>query len=473
MRFKGLILALLALPALADTRVRLVGGGNEPANSQAQIEANVRWLEELLLSRGLDVGTYFGVGAAPGMDVVYRSSLPAAADGVADVWLRVFGDDALIGARFKRHELQALRGSTRKAELTAALRNEIAALAPDDELLLVYNGHGGLEAGNTRNNYLKLWGNERLSVGELEALLDGAPAGVTQRFVMTQCYSGAFGALIYDDPATATGFMPNRCGFMAESALRQAEGCELDADPTEFRDYTTFFFAALAGVSRVGEPLPLVELDRDGDGAVSYREAHFHALVAAESTDLPRSTSEQFLEDWSPWYLRWSSMVDNPGSIYWKLGSELAARHGWPYSADGLDRTHSDYAAAASASFRRYHEERAKIAALRAELAADYAARWPGIEEGPSNAKAAHGDGAAALAADPRYAELAALQDGLPSYGRTSLAHERAVTQLEKIYRLRQLARLEGALQRFGGPAARRQYTDLLACEAGTLETAQ
>jgi hypothetical protein len=473
MQLKGVVLALFTLPAFADTRVVLVGGGNELQSSQAQIEANVRWLEDLLLARGLDVATYFGIGAEPGMDVVYRPGAAGADAGGADAWVRVFGDDALIGARFKRHELQAVRGSTRKSELTSALRRELGALGSGDELLLVYNGHGGLVAENTRNNYLKLWGNDRLSVGELEGLLDTAPAGTTQRFVMTQCYSGAFGALVYDDPHAAEGFMPNRCGFMAESALRQAEGCELDADPTEFRDYTTYFFAALSGVSRLGEPLPLAEIDRDGDGAVSYREAHFHALLAAESTDLPRSTSEQFLEDWSPWYLRWSSTVDNPGSVYWTLGSELAARYGWPYTADALDRAHADYAAAASASFRRYHEERARIAALRAELAADYAGRWPGLTDGPSIEKTAPGEAMAALRADSRYAELVALQDGLASYGRASLAHERAVTQLEKIYRLRQLARLEGALQRLGSPAARGQYGHLLACEAGTLDTAQ
>src|SRR5690606_36584578 len=149
------------LPAAAETRVWLVGGGNEPDNSQAQIEANVRWLEDLLLTRGLDVGTFFGIGAEPGMDVVYRSSAPGTGAGGPDAWLRVFGDDALIGAGFRRHELQALRGSTRKAELTAGLHREFAALAAGDELLLVYNGHGGLDAGNTRNNYLKLWGNER------------------------------------------------------------------------------------------------------------------------------------------------------------------------------------------------------------------------------------------------------------------------------------------------------------------------
>jgi hypothetical protein len=43
------------------------------------------------------------------------------------------------------------------------------------------------------------------------------------------------------------------------------------------------------------------------------------------------------------------------------------------------------------------------------------------------------------------------------------------LTQVEKIYRLRQLARLEQALERYGNEQDRGRYGQLVQCEAGHL----
>lgn len=458
--------ALAAAPASAETHVWLVGGGHTLDQSQGQIEANVRWLEDLLLAAGHPVSTYFGLGMKPGADVIYRP--PGAAADASGLEL-VFGDYTAFGARYKRHELRAVRGSTAKSELTAALRAGLAQLEPTDEVLLVYNGHGGIDRADTRRNYLKLWGDESLTVGELESVLDAAPRETPIRFVMTQCYAGAFNGLIYDDPEKSEGFRGNRCGFMAESALRQSEGCELDVQEAEFRDYTTFFFAALRGETRLGHPLPRAALDRDADGAVSYREAHFHALVAATSADLPRSTSEQFLEDWAPWYLRWDSLTDNTSSVYWTLAAELAARLGW--SEDTLDGLHAELSAAAVSAERRYTAERAGIDALRRDLAASLTGHFPQLAGAtPLAAEAPAAE--AALNADPRYHELERRLDALGVIGREALESARGLTQVEKFYRLRHLARLEAALEQHGNSRDRGRYADLLHCEAGALDPA-
>ncbi|HEX7236695.1 MAG TPA: hypothetical protein VF405_07015, partial [Gammaproteobacteria bacterium] len=219
-----------------------------------------------------------------------------------------------------------------------------------------------------------------------------------------QCYSGAFASLIYDDPRTASGFRGNRCGFMSEAADRLAEGCGLSLDETEFHDYTTYFFAALAGRTRSGEPIEPEVVDRDGDGAVSFRESHFYALLTALSSDLSRSTSEQYLEDWSPWYLRWDSLADDGGSVYWSLAEELARRYGWETKPAALSALRGRYAAAVDA-------------------------------------------------AD----------------GRDAREASRMLTQVEKIYRLRQLARLEHALEKYGSAEERGRYGELVQCEAGHL----
>ena len=43
------------------------------------------------------------------------------------------------------------------------------------------------------------------------------------------------------------------------------------------------------------------------------------------------------------------------------------------------------------------------------------------------------------------------------------------LTQVEKIYRLRQLARLEQALEKYGNAAERGRYGELVQCESGHL----
>src|SRR5262245_36964525 len=190
---------------------------------------------------------------------------------------------------------------------------------------------------------------------------------------MAQCYSGAFASLIYDDPQTASGFRGNRCGFMSEAADRLAEGCGLSLEETEFRDYTTYFFAALGGRTRSGAPIEQREVDRDGDGVVSFRESHFYALLNAHSADLSRSTSEQYLEDWSPWYLRWDSLAQASGSVYWSLAEELARSYGWDTQPAALSALRGRYASAADAADARRAVARKELRALRQEPAEELA----------------------------------------------------------------------------------------------------
>ncbi|HLF12158.1 MAG TPA: hypothetical protein VJA26_13165, partial [Gammaproteobacteria bacterium] len=266
-----LVLTVAAAPVMAETRVSLIGGGNTVDDSQVQIEANVGWLQTIFRERDIEARTYFGAGNTGEPDVAYLAR----------------PDES--GVRYRPHRLPDVSGSTRRPELTEALRRDLGSLPAGDDALVIFNGHGGIDSADTRKNYLKLWGDGRMTVSDLESLLDAAPREARVRFVMAQCYSGAFAGLVYDDPQTASGFQGNRCGFMSEAADRLAEGCGLSLEETEFRDYTTYFFAALAGRTRAGEPIEQDVVDRGGDGAVSFRESHFYALLNAHSSDLSRS----------------------------------------------------------------------------------------------------------------------------------------------------------------------------------------
>jgi hypothetical protein len=431
---KLLLLSVAAAPVMADTRVSLIGGGNTVDQSQAQIESNVAWLQDLFRERGIEARTYFGAGNTGEPDVTYLApNAPAAA---------AAGELAVL---FRPHQLQEVAGSTRKPELIEALRGDLASLAAGDDALVIFNGHGGIDRADTRNNYLKLWDDGRMTVSDLESLLDAAPQQSQVRFVMAQCYSGAFAGLIYDDPQTASGFHGQRCGFMSEASDRLAEGCSLRLDQSEFRDYTTYFFAALGGRTRAGEPIEQRAVDRDRDGLVSFREAHFYALLNAHSSDLSRSTSEQYLEDWSPWYLRWDSLAENASSIYWSLAEDLAGRYGWQTQPTTLTALRGQYSRAVDAADARRALAQGELRVLRQPT-----------EEHVDSA----GDSAQ---------ELVDQQRAFATASRESREASRMLTQVEKIYRLRHLARLEQALEKYGNADERGRYGQLVQCEAGHL----
>jgi hypothetical protein len=230
---------------------------------------------------------------------------------------------------------------------------------------------------------------------------------------------------------------------MSEAADRLAEGCSLSLDESEFRDYTTYFFAALGGRTRSGQPLEQKAVDRDGDGVVSFRESHFYALLNAHSSDLSRSTSEQYLEDWSPWYLRWDSLADNEGSVYWSLAEQLAQRYGWESKPAALAALRGQYSTVVQKADARRAAAQKDLRALREQPTA-----------------------AAAYGGDTSEAEL---QQVVVSTGAESRDATRMLTQVEKIYRLRQLARLEQALLKYGNDEERGRYRELVQCEAGHL----
>src|SRR4030095_6107142 len=112
------------------------------------------------------------------------------------------------------------------------------------------------------------------------------------------CFSGGFADVIFKDVQTATEMNGcRRCGFFATVHDREAAGCTGDISEDNYHEYSTYFWAALYGKTRTGEALAMP--DYDGDGAVSFAEAHAYVQLTSDTVDIPVCTCDAFLRTFS------------------------------------------------------------------------------------------------------------------------------------------------------------------------------
>lgn len=459
----------------AADHVWLIGGGPGPDESQAQIELNVGWVSEVLHTRAPSARQhiFYTDGAAPGRDVK-RWERAAETKQALQPLARVFGQYERNGDRYRDHQIKGVVGGTEAESLSARLQTQLAALTPGDRALLIYNGHGWGDEYDVANNTLRLWKHTTLSVREMERLLGVAPPAVPVRFILTQCYAGGFARLVHRDAEDVLALAPGRrCGFMAESAYREAEGCAAGIKIGDYRDYTTYFFAALNRRTRTGAALA-GDPDLDRDGHVTLYEAHLYAVAYAHNADLPRATSETFLERWQPWYLRWLNTGAEPDNVYGRIARDVAGRLGLPTSGraliDALTTRRNDLHRQMSALAQEKTGAHARARRLQKEIQADVALRWPEAMHPHTLGYARFlrqdvGRAQDVIMAHPQYGELVSVQDRLLALDQERLALERDITQLDKVRRMRQLARLLDQFERYASTQEREWYAQLLGCE--------
>ncbi|MGQ7847731.1 hypothetical protein ACUNV4_24775 [Granulosicoccus sp. 3-233] len=465
----------LSAPSVRADDALLIGGGYNLQGSQGQIELNVKWVQGILQAQGLSVSTYFTDGREAGPDVHYMVD-PSTQSSPLEALARVFGDWGLENRRYRENEVAEVLGSTRRNELEPRLR-QIFERGEDEELLLVYNGHGSQSYTTPDEVTLNLWDDTTLSASELHELLE--PQRSAFRFVFTQCYSGGFHRLAYADSAQGSELSETpRCGFTAESAYRLAEGCSASIDTDDYRDYTTFFFAALSGRERGGDIIGR-DPDRNKDGTTTLREAHLYTLEEAYSTDLSRSTSEDYLDQWQPWYLRWlPTSASLPDNEYAALFRNLATRHDVALNDDTRNNLRqaladADQALDSLAGERLSLEQ--QMQQLQYQLQYRLVGQWPELM-GPYTAayQKMAADGLLREIAEqterlPEYRQLQQLQDRYASLDLDMLDRERQATQYQKMIRLRRLAQLKQQLAEHGSVQEQADYQALLSCEEAPL----
>jgi hypothetical protein len=292
-------------------RVLIVGGGPDLANNQVAIESNVRYVSKLLPSNALHT-TLFADGDANHSTVLFDDDTHVLPIGEHILSLiSPYAADDTSGHYRKPNLGVKVDGASRNADISRVfgeISQDESANANGHRILLYFTGHGSPGRNDLENNMYDLWEEPRdnsrrettnLTVRELARQIARLPNDVPVTVVMVQCFSGAFGNLLFEngDP-NGDPVKRDLCGFFATVKERVAAGCTSAVNEAEYRDFTSFFFAALTGRDRVGRRV--TGADYNGDGRVSMDEAFCYTLIHDDSIDVPVCTSDVFLRRFVP-----------------------------------------------------------------------------------------------------------------------------------------------------------------------------
>ena len=218
-------------------RVLIVGGGPDLANNQVAIESNVRYVNKLLPPTALHT-TLFADGDANHSTVLFDDDTREMPIGEHILSLiSPYAADDTSGHYRKPNLGVKVDGASRNADIRRVfgeISQDESANAGGHRILLYFTGHGSPSRNDIENNMYDLWDESRdasqrettnLTVRELAKQIARLPNDVPVTVVMVQCFSGAFGNLLFEsgDPK---GDVVKRdlCGFFATVKERVAAG---------------------------------------------------------------------------------------------------------------------------------------------------------------------------------------------------------------------------------------------------------
>src|SRR5579871_731254 len=216
-RWIGMALVTLAMTAIVSNgqegpessplRVLIVGGGPEVAHNQVAIESNVRYVGKLL-PKGSRQTTLFADGDPRHATVLYMDDLEAQSPEERVMTLLMEGSDSEFNQtlQMRKPNLGApLDGPSKQESIASAFQKISQEDDPISHSLLIYfTGHGSPNNRDRENNVYDLWGKgENINVRELARQIGKLPENRPVAIVMVQCFSGAFGNLIFEggDPS--------------------------------------------------------------------------------------------------------------------------------------------------------------------------------------------------------------------------------------------------------------------------------
>ncbi|HBN75050.1 MAG TPA: hypothetical protein DD473_04375 [Planctomycetaceae bacterium] len=279
-----------------------IGGGYSPTGNQISLERNVEYFQRVLAEAyegDVQHDILFSDGSDPQRDLQYydpQQPLPRIYELLGQVFETESGQDY----RYRNHQIGNLRGPSSVAEWDRWVSEVGAKMTADDRLFIYATAHGGKSTDKKRsgNTYLYLWNKEKISVEQFANSLRKLPENVPVVLVMVQCYSGGFANSMFPngDPVQP---LDNRdiVGFFATIETQPAAGCTADIHEENYHEYSSSFWAAISGSTRTQEEV--TNCDSNGDGQMSFSEAHSYTVATSTTIDIPISTSDVFLRTYS------------------------------------------------------------------------------------------------------------------------------------------------------------------------------
>lgn len=444
----------------ASIRTLIIGGGPLPDSSEVSLEQNVRLALDVLPEPRVAL-----FGGGPGTQSVRVDDSPPAAT-LALRLGELFTPRASRQSRFRASELPAGRADLDSIEEAFGRALAETTRAP----LTVYIAAHGEQAELAADNAALVWGNDALTARRIAELHDGSARPL--QLIVTSCFSGGFAELAFHAADSSRGATrAPRCGLFAGPWDRETSGCDPDPNRAAQESYSLHMLSALAQRDRHGQPLPADRVDFDRDGRVSPLEAHAYARIAAQSIDMPTTTSERYLREVqtepapkarATALLPEDAAVASALSLALHLATEAAARDALHDLQDARGAEAERIAAAEDAVDDAYWP-----------LATRLLERFPVLDDPyhPAFAPTLREHEAeidALLTRSPEAAAHRTAADALARADAAALDLELRETQVLRLVRAYETLALAAALELRGGPDFA-NYRSLLACERAPL----
>jgi hypothetical protein len=307
--------SVFAPAAVAKDYFLTIGGGYDATGNQISLEKNILFQQSILAAQRPDNPPYevfFADGNNPHPDVQCRDpkfeeTCPVARRLLAEV----LGDVDEMDLIYRTNEIPNLQGPSNLKAVRDRFRQVAGEVKAGDRVIIYVTGHGGRAKGTERrgrrastppsnpyNTSFYFWNTEAVTAAEFTQWLDRFPRDAEVVLVMVQCYAGGFSHTIFNLADAGKGLSDHaRCGFFAQVHDRGAAGCTPDANEADYQEYSSYFWGALAGKSRVGQALESADYDKSGQ--VSFAEAHAYAMIESDTIDVPVRTSGALLRKFS------------------------------------------------------------------------------------------------------------------------------------------------------------------------------
>ena len=487
-----------------------IGGGPTPFNNQISLEKNVQFFQRMLKEKAIAVEQHdilFADGNSLARDLQYLETpdRPQLNENLA----LIFKETDHLHERYRNHEIENSTQAASRALLDQWFDKIGSNLTPADHLTIYVTAHGGRarDRKERENTRLYLWNNESIAVSEFAKLLDRLPEQLPVVMVMVQCHAGGFANLIFEDGSPTNKVTShNRCGFFATVYDRPAAGCTPDIDEENYREYSSFFWAAIYGQTRTGAAIGSV--DYNNDGVVTLSEAHAYVLLNSDTIDIPVTTSDTYLRSVRNSASRRPPVVAQAGSDEATAKTVTALKPVPRLTADsdiesllavadpleqvvieGISRqyqlTDSARAQAAAKRATALQNERGELQKkmrlremsaekLRVKVKSDLLKEWPELS-GTWNSAGRELTSSDSLqlgqwlAAQPAFQDLLRLQSEIEDLEHQRLNLERHWAKLQRLSRVLNTVADAENLKQFGEPAAWQVYQQLKDREATTL----